>query len=114
MIHMHPPPPISSFNLLLGKLAKIKHHNHVISLYRRLDSVGIFPDFVTLNILLNCCCKTGRVCDGCAVLGKIFRGGWSLGTVTFTTLIMGLCMDRKIGEATRLLTNMSVFGCQPN
>ncbi|GLT60448.1 hypothetical protein SLA2020_332130 [Shorea laevis] len=90
MIHMHPMPPISSFNHLLGTLAKIKLHNQVLSLYRRFDSIGILPDIMTLNIMLNCCCKTGRVSYAFSVLGKILMGGYSPAVFTFNTLIKGV------------------------
>ncbi|GLT73734.1 hypothetical protein SLA2020_455720 [Shorea laevis] len=97
MIRMHPTRPISSFNHLFGALAKIKHHHHVISCYSKLNSISLFPDFRTFNILLNCSCYMGRISDGFLVLGKILRSGYSPNTVTFTALIRGLCMKDKIG-----------------
>ncbi|GLT68525.1 hypothetical protein SLA2020_407460 [Shorea laevis] len=91
MIRMLPLPPASSFNHLLGALAKIQCHDHLISFYQRLNSVGVFPDIRTLNILLNCCCKMGLASDGFLVLGKILRGGYTPTSATFSTLIKGLC-----------------------
>ncbi|GLT98297.1 hypothetical protein SLE2022_158080 [Rubroshorea leprosula] len=83
MIRILPPPPVSSFNHLLGALAKMQHHDHVISFFQRLNSVGVFPDIRTLNILLNCCCKMGLASDGFLVLGKILRGGYTPTSTTF-------------------------------
>ncbi|GLU09277.1 hypothetical protein SLE2022_261460 [Rubroshorea leprosula] len=114
MIRMHPTPPISAFNHLLGALAKINHHHHVVSCYTGLNSIALVLDIMTFNILLNCCCYIGRICNGLSILGKILRGGCSPDAFTFNNLIRGLCVKQKIGEATGLFRKMTVFGCQPD
>lgn len=81
---------MSSFNYLLGALSKNKHYSSVISLCQRMNLTGLLPDFITLNILLNCFCNLNRVCDGFVVLGSILRRGCSPDTVTYTSLIKGV------------------------
>ncbi|KAH9724765.1 putative pentatricopeptide repeat-containing protein [Citrus sinensis] len=97
MTHMQPSPPISSFNLLFGAVAKNRHYDAVISFYRKLVSIGLLPDFLTLNILINCFGNKERVY-----------------AVTFNSLIKGLCVENRIKEATWLFKNMIAFGVRPD
>ncbi|XP_031268642.1 pentatricopeptide repeat-containing protein At1g62680, mitochondrial-like [Pistacia vera] len=114
MTHMQPKPPISSFNQLFGVLAKKKSHEDVILLYKRVGLIGLLPDLITLNILVNCFCNVGRVCDGFVVLGRILRWGFSPNVVTLTYLIKGLCLENRSSKARRLYKKMVVFGVMPN
>ncbi|GAY52875.1 hypothetical protein CUMW_145330 [Citrus unshiu] len=115
MLRMHPsPPPVCSFNILFGCLAKNKHYDTVLSLFKRLNSIGLFPDLYTYSILINCFCKMGRVSPGFVVLGRILRSCFTPNAVTFTSLIKGLCAEGRIMEAAALFTKLRVFGCEPN
>ena len=114
MLSLQPTPPMSSFNYLLGALSKNKHYSSVISLCQRMNLTGLLPDFITLNILLNCFCNLNRVCDGFVVLGSILRRGCSPDTVTYTSLIKGLCKEDRIGDAVGLFKKMVKVGCMPN
>ena len=71
MIQMQPTPPMSSFNILFTCLVKNKHYGDVISLHTRMNSVGLVPDLITSNILINCCCKMSSVGDGFVVFGAL-------------------------------------------
>ncbi|XP_031265484.1 pentatricopeptide repeat-containing protein At1g64583, mitochondrial-like [Pistacia vera] len=114
MIHMQPKPPISSFNQLFGALAKKKFYEDVNLLYKRVDSMGLLPDLITLTILIHCFCNVGRVCDGFVVLGRILRWGSSPGVVTLNSLIKGLCLENRSMEAVELFKKTAVFGVRPN
>ncbi|KAK3185182.1 hypothetical protein Dsin_032468 [Dipteronia sinensis] len=107
MTHMQPTPLMSCFNILFTTLVKNKHYGDVISLHTRMNSVGLVPDLITSNILINCCCKMSRFGDGFVVFGALLRRG-------FNCLIKGLCMEGRIMEATRLLKQMISFGRRPN
>ncbi|KAK3182751.1 hypothetical protein Dsin_030037 [Dipteronia sinensis] len=113
MIHMQPTPLMSCFNILFTALVKNKHYGDVISLQTRMNSLGLVPDFITLNILINCCCKMGRVGDGFVVFGALLRRGFHPDDATFTCLIKGLCSKGGIMEATGL-KKMIAFGCRPD
>lgn len=76
MTHMQPSTPISSFNLLFGAVAKNRHYDAVISFYRKLVSIGLLPDFLTLNILINCFGNKERVCDALVAFGNYFEKGF--------------------------------------
>ncbi|KAH9696532.1 hypothetical protein KPL71_023201 [Citrus sinensis] len=88
MLHMHPSsPPVTSFNILFGCLAKTKHYETVFLLFKRLNSTGLFPDLYTYNILINCFCKIGRVSSGFVIFGRILPSCFTPDAVTFTSLI---------------------------
>ncbi|KAI9176388.1 hypothetical protein LWI28_002173 [Acer negundo] len=114
MIHMQPTPPMSSFGILLTALVKNKHYADVISLHTRMNFVGLVPNLITSNILINCFYKMSRVCDGFVVFGALLRRDFNPSDVTFTCLIKGLCTEGKPMEATRLLKKMIAFGCRPS
>lgn len=114
MLLLQPFPPVSSFNALLAAVAKIKGYNVVISMYNKMNAVNISPHHITLNILLNCYCSVNRVDFAFAVLGGILKSGSIPTTVTCTSLIKGLFMRHKIGEAVGLFKKMVESGCRPD
>ena len=72
--------------------------------------MGLMPDLFTLNVLINCFCNVGRVCDGFVVFGRILRWGFSPNVVTLTSLIKGLCLENRSSEATRLYKKRLCLG----
>ncbi|XLS94690.1 hypothetical protein HN51_070698 [Arachis hypogaea] len=92
MLSMRRTPPIIQFNKILGSLSKTKHFHAAVSLFQQLQARGIAPSIVTLNILINCCCGMGRMTLAFSVLAKIFRMDYQPDTVTFTTILKGLCL----------------------
>ena len=83
-------------------------------MYHRMLEVNLEPDFITLNILLNCCCNMKRVRLGLAILGFMYRKGYCPNIVTFTSLIKGIGLEGKIGGAVQLFKKILKLGCQPN
>ncbi|XP_031257988.1 putative pentatricopeptide repeat-containing protein At3g16710, mitochondrial [Pistacia vera] len=114
MIHMQPKPPISSFHRLFGALAKKKFYEDVNLLYKRVDSMGLLPDLITLTILNHCFCNVGRVCDVFVVFGRILSWDSSPSVVTFNSFIKGLCLENRSMEAEELFKKTAVFGVRPN
>ncbi|GAY61284.1 hypothetical protein CUMW_208750 [Citrus unshiu] len=109
------PPPMSSFNILFGGLAKSKQYDTAVSLFKRLNSVGLLlPNFLSYCILINCFSKIGRVLDGFIVFGRMLRGSFTPNVVVFTSLIKGLCAESRIMEAAAVFTKLKAFGCEPN
>lgn len=114
MIHMQPTPLMPSFNSLLCELAGKKYYVNFICLYERLNTIGLLPDFVSLNILMNCFCKMNGVSDAFVALGRILRKVFSPDVVTLGCLIRGLCMQGKVTEASGLFKKFVAFDCRPN
>ncbi|KAL2535737.1 pentatricopeptide repeat-containing protein-like [Forsythia ovata] len=74
MLQIKPSPPISSFNKLMGAVAKTKNYQDVIFMYHRMVVADLLPDYITLNILINCYCSLKMVDLGFAVMGGSLRG----------------------------------------
>ncbi|KAJ4850678.1 hypothetical protein Tsubulata_050706, partial [Turnera subulata] len=60
MLDEVPLPPIRKFNYLLADLVRMRHYETVISLSKQILQRGPTPDVYTLNILVNCLCKTAK------------------------------------------------------
>ncbi|KAJ6920603.1 hypothetical protein NC651_014250 [Populus alba x Populus x berolinensis] len=75
-----------------------------------MDSVEFLTYFITLNTLINCFCNVKRASDGLLVFGRVFRPN----AVTFSSMIKGLCVDDKIGEAVGLFKKMVNKGRKRN
>lgn len=88
MLNMKPIPPISSFNTFFGAVAKTKHYVDVISLYKRMNSIGLLLDFIRLNILLNCFCNMNWAGLGFVVLAEILKRGYCPNIVIFTSFFL--------------------------
>ncbi|XWS74544.1 hypothetical protein CRYUN_Cryun01aG0007100 [Craigia yunnanensis] len=97
----------SAFRLLqLGTIVRMKHYETAVSLLRQMEFLGIYHDVYTLSILLNCFCGLHRVGFGFSVLGRMLKLGLQPVTVTFNTLIYGLCIGGKVAQAVRLFDDM--------
>ncbi|XP_034674994.1 pentatricopeptide repeat-containing protein At1g62680, mitochondrial-like [Vitis riparia] len=92
----------------------MKHYSTVLSLSKQMDSLGIPSDVYILAIVINSFFHLSRVDFGFSILGKILKLGHQPYTATFTTLIRGLCVEGKIGEALHLFDKMVGEGFQPN
>ena len=46
--------------------------------------------------------------------GKILKKGYTPKTVTYTSLVKGLCLGDKVGEAVKLFKKMVEFSWRPN
>lgn len=116
MLERKPLPHMSSFNLLLGGVAKVKHYDYVISFHVAKDgSSKIWSlDFVTLSILINCFCNLRMIDLSFSVLGIQFKCECHPNVVIFNSPIRGLCNGGHIHEAFELFKVIFKFGCKPN
>ncbi|KAJ3681701.1 hypothetical protein LUZ60_014274 [Juncus effusus] len=115
-----PNPSVYSLNSLLVSISKMNHPNRyptVISLFNRLNqarNVGVFPSIHTFGVTINCCCRMERTDLGFIVLGQLFRAGYIVNSIIFGSLLKGLCIKRRIGDAAKLFDKMPLMGCSPN
>jgi pentatricopeptide repeat protein len=116
MLQMRHTPPIVEFNKILTSLVKIKHYTTVISLCHKLEQFKeITPDLCTFNILINCYCHlSGQITFSFSVLGKILKMGYQPNTITFTTLIKGLCLSGHVKKALHFHDHVLTKGFQLN
>ncbi|KAH0865294.1 hypothetical protein HID58_082505 [Brassica napus] len=90
-----------------------------------LQAIGTAHDHYTLSIVINCFCRRRQLGFAFSVMGKMLKLGYEPGTVTFSTLINGLCLEgrvseavelvgRRVSEAMALIDRMMENGCQPD
>ena len=110
MLHMRPLPSIMDFTQLLGAIARMKHYSEVITLIKKMESVGISSNVYTLSVLINCFCHLNRVDFGFSVLARILKLGYQPNRITLSTLVKGLCLQGNLGGAVRLVVEMEKKG----
>ncbi|KAG6774561.1 hypothetical protein POTOM_021916 [Populus tomentosa] len=95
-------------NIPLQKLLK---KNCKLGKFTLNEAVHFFDHMInTRTPLLQCHHSIFWASDGLLVFGRGFRPN----AVTFSSMIKGLCVDDKIGEAVGLFKKMGLFGCWPN
>ncbi|GAV64217.1 PPR_2 domain-containing protein [Cephalotus follicularis] len=92
MLRMHPRPHVVQFTKVLTSLVKFKQYAAVVSLCKRMESLGIKHDVYTVTVLINCFCRLFHLHFGFSILGKMLNLGLEPSTVTSNTLINGLCV----------------------
>ena len=112
MLHLRSLPFIDDFNHIhmLGAIARIKHYSVVLTLIKRMESLGIAADVYTLNTLINCFCQLNRVDFGFSVLTTILKLGFQPDNITLNTLLKGFCLQGNITGAVRLVEEMEKKG----
>ncbi|KAF6153294.1 hypothetical protein GIB67_003484 [Kingdonia uniflora] len=104
--------PVTCYQLL-GAICKLRHYTKVIELYKAMDSQRINVNIVTYDTLINCYCEIGQVDLSLAVIAKIYKNGFELNNIIFTTLLKGLLKEDKVINAVQLFDKMieGGYGC---
>ncbi|CAL8999591.1 unnamed protein product [Prunus brigantina] len=125
MLQKRPLPSLVRFTQILTQVAKLKHYLAVISLYNQMGfslsilgkffKLGLEPNVLTFNTLINGYLLEHRVAEAAALFHKMMRAGnWKPNVVTFGTLIMGFCMRGNNCAAIQLLRKMEERPCKPD
>ncbi|KAJ3672253.1 hypothetical protein LUZ60_006974 [Juncus effusus] len=111
---------IDSFNYLLISISRMKHPNRyptVVSLFDHLYKArvaGVSPTTQTFGVVMDCCRRMGRVDLQFVVFAQLFRSGCVIDSIKFGSLIKGLCVEKRIGDAAKMFDKMSLMGCIPS
>nr|ABQ50549.1 hypothetical protein [Brassica rapa] len=108
MIQSRPLPTVVDFSRLFSGIARTKQYDLVLSLCKQMESNGIAHDNYSLNIMINCFCRRRKLGFAFSVFGKMLKLGYEPTTVTFSTLINGLCLEGRVSEAVELVDRI---GC---
>lgn len=106
MVLMKPLSNVDVFDHLLGAVLRSKHYSTVVTLYRRMNLMGISPGEFTLCILVNNFCHLKQVDLGFDIFGEIVKRGYESDPVPLGTLLKGLCWVGNIDEAAELFTEI--------
>ncbi|KAJ1700423.1 hypothetical protein LUZ63_000202 [Rhynchospora breviuscula] len=114
------PPSIRSINGHLKSIANTNHpdrYSTVISLFNRLKRTrdpSVSPNVYTFGLVIDCCCRMGRVDLGFCALGQSLRAGFGANSIMFGSLIKGLCTRKQPAIAVKVLAKMPRIGCAPS
>nr|VDD58999.1 unnamed protein product [Brassica oleracea] len=106
MILSRPFPTVIDFNRLFSGIARTKQYDLVLALCNQMELNGISHDLYTLSIVINCFCRCRKLGFAFSAMGKNFKLGYEPNTVTFNTLLNGLCLEGRVFEAVELVDCM--------
>lgn len=95
----HPRPSVVELTNILATVVKMDDYVTPISLYTHMESKGILPSTLTLNILMNCYSHLGHMASASSVLGKFFKLGYEPDIVSLISLLKGFCINGKVLDA---------------
>ncbi|KAK6934134.1 Pentatricopeptide repeat [Dillenia turbinata] len=105
---------VKSVNCLLNALLNCGEFDKIKKIFVGISQFAN-PDVCTYNIMINACCRFGRLVDGWKVIDEMRERGIHPNVVTFGTLIHWLCKDLRLNEALQLKKEMlRVFGLKPD
>ncbi|XP_047978563.1 pentatricopeptide repeat-containing protein At1g62910-like isoform X2 [Salvia hispanica] len=115
MLRMHPPPSVIDFTKLLSVVVKMQKYSLALHMFDKMLQRNALVNDYTFNIAIDCFCRLERPDFGFAILGSFFKRGYKPDVVTFTTLIKGLLLVRRIPEAAKLCWRLSAEQlCNPD
>ncbi|CAL2264525.1 unnamed protein product [Prunus armeniaca] len=135
MLQKRPLPSLVRFTQILTQVAKLKHYSAVISLYNQMGfslsvlgkffKLGLEPNVLTFNTLINGYLLEHRVAEAAALFHKMMRAAIQLlrkmeerpckpDLVAYSTIIDSLCKDTQVVDALNLFSEMISKGIAPN
>ncbi|CAM9001380.1 unnamed protein product [Rhodiola kirilowii] len=101
-------------NKLLAILIQNGRYYDAIQMYRKLEVIQSNINTININMVVNCYSKVSCIDYGFGMLGLIMKRGLSPNVIFFTTLVKGLCLEKRVEEAGWLLCRMEEIGCSPD
>ncbi|VAI41326.1 unnamed protein product [Triticum turgidum subsp. durum] len=87
-----------------------------VSLFNRVARAKVPPHNITYGILVDCCCRAGRLDLGHAGMGHVIKLGFAAeAIVNFSHLLKAICAEKKTSYAMDIVLRiMPEFNCIPN
>ncbi|WZZ11195.1 hypothetical protein YC2023_097116 [Brassica napus] len=119
MLRSRPLPTVTDFNKLFSTVAKTKQHSLVLSLSKQMEFNGVAFDLYTLNITMNCFCRLRKLerklKEAEELYNEMITRGIDPDTITYNSLIDGLCIENRLDEANQMVDVVMVSkGCDPD
>ncbi|TXG65332.1 hypothetical protein EZV62_006607 [Acer yangbiense] len=102
-----------SFNIVIHGLCKVGKLNEASDVIEDMKSVGVLPDAITYNTLIDGYCKkgkTGKLYRADAILKDMVESGIPADEFTFNILIDGFCKDGNVLAAMKVFDEMQTQG----
>ncbi|KAJ8429498.1 hypothetical protein Cgig2_020554 [Carnegiea gigantea] len=104
-------PNLQTFNILLSGW---KSSEEAEGFFEEMKELGVKPDIVSYNCLIDVYCKSKEMDKAYQVFDKMQEGGISPDVITFTSLIGGLGLSGQPDKARDVLKEMREYGCHPD
>ncbi|GAB2298510.1 hypothetical protein Dimus_032573 [Dionaea muscipula] len=104
-------PNLQTFNILLSGWKSAEEAEEFLE---EMKEMGVEPDIVTYNSLIDVYCKNMELEKAYRVFDSIHDQGMSPDVITYTTLIGGLGLAGQPDKARDLLREMKEAGCYPD
>ncbi|KAJ4828085.1 hypothetical protein Tsubulata_018952, partial [Turnera subulata] len=104
-------PNLQTFNILLSGW---KSSEESEAFFQEMKDLGVRPDIVSYNSLVDVYCKSREIDKANKVVDKMFEEGISPDVITFTSIIGGLGLVGQPDKARAVLTEMKEHGCHPD
>ncbi|XP_020588535.1 pentatricopeptide repeat-containing protein At3g18110, chloroplastic isoform X2 [Phalaenopsis equestris] len=109
-------PSVQVFNAMMGVYARSGRFDDVRNLLDEMRKIGLEPDLVSFNTLINARAKSGQVPAGAALelLQDVRGSGLKPDTITYNTLINACSQSPNLQEAVSIFEDMMRSKCQPD
>ncbi|KAK8951968.1 putative pentatricopeptide repeat-containing protein [Platanthera zijinensis] len=104
-------PNLQTFNILL---AGWKSSNEAEGFFNEMEDLGVEPDLVSYNCLVDVYCKNLEMDKAYKVLDEMSKKEFSPDVFTYTSIIGGLGLIGQPDKAKEILKDMTEMGCQPD
>ncbi|KAL2239258.1 putative pentatricopeptide repeat-containing protein At1g02420 [Sesamum indicum] len=104
-------PNLQTFNILLSGW---KSPEEAEAFFGEMRDMGVEPDVVSYNCLVDVYCKGREVEKAYKVITKMRDDGIDLDVITYTSLIGGLGLVGQPDKAREVLKEMREYGCYPD
>lgn len=104
-------PNLQTFNILLSGW---KSTEEAEGFFREMAELGVKPDLVSYNCMVDVYCKNREVEKAYKMIDKMREEGIYPDVITYTSLIGGLGLIGQPDKATGVLKEMREYGCFPD
>ncbi|KMS95812.1 hypothetical protein BVRB_004700 [Beta vulgaris subsp. vulgaris] len=104
-------PNLYTFNILLSGW---KSSEDAEAFFEEMKDLGVKPDIVSYNSLIDVFCKSGETKKAYQMLDEMQKQEVSPDVITYTSLIGGLGLAGQPDKARELLSEMKEYGCYPD
>ncbi|KAF9613687.1 hypothetical protein IFM89_010129 [Coptis chinensis] len=104
-------PNLQTFNILLSGW---KSSEEAEGFFEEMSELGVKPDVVSYNCLVDVYCKNREIDKALKVVEKMRDGGMTPDVYTYTSIIGGLGLVGQPDKARDVLKEMMEYGCYPD
>jgi pentatricopeptide repeat protein len=102
---------VVTYNTMISALCNARRFDEAFGLFDRMKQSGIRPDKYTYTPLIKACTTDGDIDE---LLYDMQERGVKGDVITYNMMIKTLCGDRKLSDATRMVTEMESRGISPD